>query len=186
MVPYFARWKDVIGDGNYGFRCVDDFFLGSQEKWFDARETIANEVAAHPMLHERIYGIGRIALEVARIRWDGGAVDERHWMVSHQDLFPIATWFNARVICLGVGNVPTSYYPCLTVLPLRARHTVRAPTREFTIGTVGGSHFIRLDLVEDSPMPPVAGAWILDHEPSVDGWDQRYEVRRNMWDALVR
>ena len=186
-MPYIAKWKDVIGDGNCGFRCVADFFLGTQDKWFDARETIVNEVAAHPMLYERIYGLGRIPFEIFRIRWDGGgAVDERHWMVTFQDLFPIATWFNARVICLGIGLVPTSYYPCITVLPLRARNTVRAPTREFVIATIGASHFIRLDLVQDAPMPPIAGFWTTVHEPSVDGWDRQHEARRNMWDSLVK
>ncbi|XP_021762236.1 uncharacterized protein LOC110727010 [Chenopodium quinoa] len=97
MLPYITAWKDVIGDGNYGFRCVSDFFFGDQEQWFTARETIANEVASHPTLYERIYGIGRVWMNVERIRWDGGAVDSRHWIVAIQDLFPIATWFNARV-----------------------------------------------------------------------------------------
>ncbi|XP_021722612.1 uncharacterized protein LOC110690098 [Chenopodium quinoa] len=171
MLPYISSWKDVIGDGNCGFRCVADFFFGNQNKWFDARETIANEVAGHPDLYERIYGLGRLWMNVERIRWDGGAVGERHWMVTIQDLFPIATWFNARVICLGVGLVPTCYYPCITVLPLRARNGVRSPTREFVIATVGGSHFIRLDLVPDSPLPPIAGWWTEHHEDSVNGWD---------------
>ncbi|XP_021755522.1 uncharacterized protein LOC110720793 [Chenopodium quinoa] len=153
MLPYITAWKDVIGDGNCGFRCVADFFFGDQAQWFTARETIANEVTAHPMLYERIYGIGRVWMNVECIRWDGGAVDMWHWMVAIQDLFPIATWFNARVICLGIGSVPTCYYPCITVLPLRARSTVRAPSREFVITTVGGSHFIGLDLAQDSPLP---------------------------------
>ncbi|XP_021771914.1 uncharacterized protein LOC110736078 [Chenopodium quinoa] len=30
MLPYITTWKDVIGDGNCGFRCVADFFLGDQ------------------------------------------------------------------------------------------------------------------------------------------------------------
>ena len=186
MLPYISSWKDVIGDGNCGFRCVADFFFGDQNKWYDARETIANEVAGHPDLYERIYGLGRLWMNVERIRWDGGAVGERHWMVTIQDLFPIATWFNARVICLGVGLVPTCYYPCITVLPLRARNGVRSPTREFVIATVGGSHFIRLDLVPDSPLPPIADWWTEHHEDSVNGWDQAYQLRRDMWDALVR
>ncbi|XP_021731340.1 uncharacterized protein LOC110698251 [Chenopodium quinoa] len=186
ILPYITGWKDVIGDGNCGFRCVADFFFGDQGKWYDARETIANEVFGYPVLYERIYGLGRLGMNVERIRWDGGAVDSRHWMVAIQDLFPIATWFNAMVVILGVGQVPTYYYPCLTILSLRARRTVTAPAREFVIATVGGSHFIRIDLAPDSPLPPIACWWIEHHEPSVDGWDQRYAVRRNMWDALIR
>ncbi|XP_021720027.1 uncharacterized protein LOC110687714 [Chenopodium quinoa] len=80
IVPYITAWKDVIGNGNCGFRCVADFFFGDQAQWFTARETIANEVAAYPMLYERIYGIGRVGLNIERIRWDGGAVDMRRWM----------------------------------------------------------------------------------------------------------
>ncbi|XP_021773618.1 uncharacterized protein LOC110737590 [Chenopodium quinoa] len=163
MLPYITTWKDVIGDGNCGFRCVAVFFFGDQAQWFTARETIANEVAAHLMLYERIYGIGRVWMNVEHIRWDGGAVDMRHWMVAIQDLFPIATWFNARVICLGIGSVPTCYYPCIAMLPLQARSTVRALTREFMIATVGGSHFICLDLAQDSPIPPIEGWWTEHH-----------------------
>ncbi|XP_021767885.1 uncharacterized protein LOC110732275 [Chenopodium quinoa] len=176
MLPYITAWKDVIGDGNCSFRYVADFFFGDQAQWFDTREIIANEVAAHPFLYERIYGIGRVRMNVERIRWDGGAVDSRQWMVAIQHLFPIATWFNARVIILGVGTVPTCYYPCLMILPLRARNTVRAPAREFVIATVGGSHFIRIDLAENSPLPLIAGWWNEHHEPSVDGWDQQMKL----------
>ncbi|XP_021775708.1 uncharacterized protein LOC110739559 [Chenopodium quinoa] len=78
MLPYIMELKDVIGDGNYGFRYVADFFFGDQAQWFTARETIANEVAAHPMLYQRIYGIGRVWMNVELIRWDGGAVYMRH------------------------------------------------------------------------------------------------------------
>ncbi|XP_021770738.1 uncharacterized protein LOC110734920 [Chenopodium quinoa] len=78
MLPYITAWKDIIGDGNCGFRCVADFFFGDQAQWFTAREIIANEVAAHPMLYERIYGIGRVWMNAERIRWDGEAVDSRH------------------------------------------------------------------------------------------------------------
>ncbi|XP_021775994.1 uncharacterized protein LOC110739820 [Chenopodium quinoa] len=186
MLPYITGWKDVIGDGNCGFRCVAEFFFGDQGRWYDARETIANEVLGYRALYERIYGLGRLEINVQRIRWDGGAVDSRHWMVAIQDLFPIATWFNAAIIILGVGQTPTCYYPCLTILPLRARRGVTAPEREFVIATVGASHFICLELAPDSPLPPVAGWWTEHHDPSVDGWDQRYEARRNMWDALIR
>ncbi|XP_021753467.1 uncharacterized protein LOC110718855 [Chenopodium quinoa] len=70
-------WKDVIGDGNCGFRCMADFFFGDQAQWFTARETIANEVAAHPMLYGRIYGIRRVWMNAGRIRWEGRAVDSR-------------------------------------------------------------------------------------------------------------
>ncbi|XP_021728427.1 uncharacterized protein LOC110695509 [Chenopodium quinoa] len=186
MLPFITGWKDVIGDGNCDFRCVAEFFFGDQGRWYDARETIANEVLGYPSPYERIYGLGRLQINVEHIRWDGGAVDARHWMVAIQDLFPIATWFNAMVIILGVGTVPTCLYPCLTILPLRARRGVTAPQREFVIATISASHFILLELAPDSPLPPIAGWWTENHEPSVEGWDHRYVARKNMWDALTR
>ncbi|XP_021775615.1 uncharacterized protein LOC110739478 [Chenopodium quinoa] len=186
MLPFIIGWKHVIGDGNCDFRCVAEFFFGDQGQWYDAREIIANEVLGYPSLYGRIYGLGRLQINVERIRWDGGAVDARHWMVAIQDLFPIATWFNSMVIILGVGTVPSCLYPCLTILPLRARRGVTAPQREFVIATVSASHFILLELAPDSPLPPIAGWWTENHEPSVEGWDHRYVARRNMWDALTR
>ncbi|XP_021772625.1 uncharacterized protein LOC110736649 [Chenopodium quinoa] len=46
------------------------------------------------------------------------------------------------------------------------------------------AHPVMVDILQTYPY--VIGWWTEHHDPSVDGWDQRYEARRNMWDALIR
>ncbi|XP_021725921.1 uncharacterized protein LOC110693105 [Chenopodium quinoa] len=186
ILPYITGWNDVIGDGNCGFRCVAAFFMGDQEQWRLARQFMDNEITGYPHLYRRIYyEAGGLDFEIQRIRWSGGPCGERHWMVAFQDLYVIATLYNATVICYGIGQTPTSYYPCITVLPLRAPDNGTAPTREFVIATVGGSHFILLQLDQNHPIPPIANVWYRAREPSVIGWEKRYQHRISLWERLV-
>ncbi|XP_021747898.1 uncharacterized protein LOC110713760 [Chenopodium quinoa] len=157
ILPYITGWNDVIGDGNCGFRCVAAFFMDDQEQWRLARQFMANEITGYPHSYRRIYyEEGGLDFEIQRICWSGGPCGERHWMVAFQDLYVIATLYNATVICYGIGQTPTSYYLCITVLPLRAPDNATAPTREFVIATVGGSHFILLQLDQNHMIPPIA------------------------------
>ncbi|XP_021771779.1 PKS-NRPS hybrid synthetase CHGG_01239-like [Chenopodium quinoa] len=57
MLPYITGWKDVIGDGNCGFRCMAEFFFGDQGRWYDAQETIANEARRGVTAPEREFVI---------------------------------------------------------------------------------------------------------------------------------
>ncbi|XP_021717947.1 PKS-NRPS hybrid synthetase CHGG_01239-like [Chenopodium quinoa] len=101
MWPYVVGVKDISGDGNCEFRCVADFCYGDQEELRLVRHHIANEVGSHPWLYSMIYydiwgqqfGSG-LQREVDRIRWDGDACGQEHWMVAQQDLFAIATIWN--------------------------------------------------------------------------------------------
>ncbi|XP_021756142.1 uncharacterized protein LOC110721312 [Chenopodium quinoa] len=186
ILPYINGWNDVIGDGNCGFRCIASCFMGDQEQWRLARQIMANEITGYPPYTGGfIMSQGGLNFEIQRIRWSGGTCGERHWMVAFQDLYVIATLYNATVICYGIGLTPTSYYPCIIVLPLQAPDNATAPAREFVIGTVGGSHFILLQLDQDHPIPPIADVWYRAREPSVIGWEQRYQCRISLWERLV-
>lgn len=109
-------------------------------------------------------------------------------MTVPEDLFAIATIYNAAVFYYGFGNGGTNYYACLTMLPLRAPLVATRPEREMVIAHLGNSlhHFIRLDLAPDFPVPPIARTWFENREDSVDGWDRLYQRRRDQWDRLAR
>lgn len=184
MLPFLEGWLDPIGDGNCGFRCVADFFLGDQEQWMLARTMVANEVAAHPNLYSQIYA-DQLENEVRRIRWTGGRCTSEHWMVVFQDLFPIANLFNTAIMLFGAGVDGIGVYPCITVLPWSAPSTATGPYREFALLTVANYHYVRLDMSPNFPVPPVAGFWYDVRDFSVQDWDQRYVGRIATWHTLA-
>ncbi|XP_021749470.1 uncharacterized protein LOC110715209 [Chenopodium quinoa] len=128
ILAYITGWNDVIGDGNCGFRCVAAFFMGDQEQWRLARQFMANEITGYLHLYRRIY-------------YETGGLNFRYNVF----VGAVPQWGKTLDGSLS-GFTPTSYYPCVTVLPLRAPDNATAPTREIVIATVGGSHFILLQL----------------------------------------
>lgn len=172
-------------DGNCGFRVVSDYIFGSEQYWRWARVNIANELAANRSLYEPMCVDG-VDAAIARIRWDGGSCGPDHWMTVAEDLFPIATLYNAAVFLFGYGSGHSSLSYCMTVLPLHAPSTATRPEREIVIAHLGDrfKHFIRLDLVPNFPVPPIANFWHRHRARSVFGWDLLYAARRAQWDRL--
>ena len=191
--PYILELRDVVGDGNCGFRCVADYVDGDQNNWRQVRHFMANEIAAYPQMYSRIYydtwgasdGSG-LERELTRIRWFGDSCREQYWMVANQDLYTIASIWNVVVINFGVGLDRNSLYPCTTILPLYCRGSAMGPSLELLLAHVGGLHFVRLLLNDDNhPIPPINATWFTARDPSVTGWEAPYQNRINMWRCMT-
>ncbi|XP_056694869.1 uncharacterized protein [Spinacia oleracea] len=171
-----------MGDGNCGFRCLADFFLGDQDKYVEARKIIANEVGANRWKYQHIHH-GGVDEAMRRIKWPGGHCTSDHYMEVMEDLFPIAQFWNCAVILLGVQG--GSLYPCMTILPWDAECNVTQPSREiFILHLIEYNYFIRLDLSPGCPIPPLADLWFMVREPSVIGWEQIFQHRIAEWQRL--
>uniref|UniRef100_A0A803N9I2 Uncharacterized protein n=1 Tax=Chenopodium quinoa TaxID=63459 RepID=A0A803N9I2_CHEQI len=83
---------------------------------------------------------------INRITWTGGRCDTDHWMVAFDDLFPIANFYNAAVMCFGVG--------------IDGR----------------GWHFVRLEFEDNFPVPPIATTWFDIRDDTVTGWEDRINI----------
>uniref|UniRef100_A0A803L9G5 Protein FAR1-RELATED SEQUENCE n=2 Tax=Chenopodium quinoa TaxID=63459 RepID=A0A803L9G5_CHEQI len=126
--PFVEDWNNVMGDGNCGFRCVADFFLGGQDNWIQARYLIVNEVKANRPEYIHLYH-GGLDQAIDRITWNGGHCGANHYMDLPDDLYPIANFWNCAVMVYGVGP-RGELYSCMTVLPLRAPSTDDRPRIE--------------------------------------------------------
>ncbi|XP_056691789.1 uncharacterized protein [Spinacia oleracea] len=97
MLQYIRGYCDVIPDGNCGFRCAAEFFLGDQERYGEIRSTLVGEIGKLEQ-YRHVYRPDSIANVSWRINWRGGRCGEEHWMITDCDLWPLATHFNAVVI----------------------------------------------------------------------------------------
>uniref|UniRef100_A0A803N2X4 Uncharacterized protein n=1 Tax=Chenopodium quinoa TaxID=63459 RepID=A0A803N2X4_CHEQI len=157
MLPFLQGWSDPLGDGNCRFRCVADFFI--------------------------VYTAGELDGAIHRITWTGGRCGMDHWMIVIDDLFPVANFYNADVMCFGIGRDGRSVCPCLTVLPWTAPSTATGPYREFCILSLGW-HFVQLEFEDNFPVPPIATPWFRIRDDTVIGWEDRYQDRRATWQNL--
>ncbi|XP_065850052.1 uncharacterized protein [Euphorbia lathyris] len=184
--PYVETYCDVVGGGNCGFRVVSSYIFGTEEKWQSVRHHLRNEVIANCFWYESVL-IDGVDAAINRISWDGGACSQEHWMLAYNDLFLIATLYNAAVMFFGyLGGNNSSF--CGTVLPVYAPSTATRPEREIFIAHLGTHcrHYIRLNLSPNFPVPHVLEWWKQHHERSVEGWDRIYAARTTQWTRLVQ
>ncbi|XP_021854836.1 uncharacterized protein [Spinacia oleracea] len=158
MFQYIRGYTDAIPDGNCGFRCAAEFFLGDQERYGEIRSTVVGEIKKLPQQYTRVYLPETISNALYRIDWRGGRCGEEHWMVSDPDLWPIATHFNAVVVIFSIGG-ESSLIPNMTILPLENRYAATRPSKEIVMAFVNGNHYIILDMTPDFPLPSIPHYW---------------------------
>ncbi|CAO2819275.1 unnamed protein product [Amaranthus hypochondriacus] len=184
MHPYLEGWLNVKADGNCGFRVVADAFHGGEDNWAHARRSMYNALGLDT-IYERLYGGQQEVIEAMnRILWDNSveSAPPKHWMMSIQDLFVIATFYNCVVIYFSFGATPAFH----TILPLRALPGIQRPYGELGIAHCGTHpHYIRVFLLKDAPLPPIANYWRKYHDPSVEGWVENYSARLVFWEKTV-
>ncbi|KAI5674277.1 hypothetical protein M9H77_14641 [Catharanthus roseus] len=93
--------KNVIGDGNYGYRVVADFVFGDEHQWPELRRRMLYELEHSTNLYL-----------VHRIHWPvDGPAQYAHWFETLDSLYIIANAFNLCVILIAQLS-------STTVLPL--------------------------------------------------------------------
>lgn len=184
IVDYVLRVVDVAGDGNCGFRVLALFLYGNEEQWNDVRQQIITEIVAYPTLYAPVF-IDGLTSAVKRICYFGTNNNQSHWMQVMDDLFPICTMYNAAIFFFQYGANRGVSLQCATALPLRAYGGAQGPTREMAILHLGNDflHYVKLDLRDGCPVPPIALQWIRNHEASVRGWDRLYAHRMQLWES---
>ncbi|XP_056697860.1 uncharacterized protein [Spinacia oleracea] len=181
MLQYIRGYTDVIPDGNCGFRCVAEFFLGDHERYGEIRSTVVGEIKKLPQQYTRVYLPETISNTLYRIDWRGGRYGEEHWMVSDPDLWPIATHFNAVVIIFSIGGV-SSLIPNMTILPLENRYAATRPSKEIVmIFLMSLIKMPTLDMSPDFPLPSIPHYWRGLADYDVRDWESRYHTRIEAW-----
>ncbi|XP_055960640.1 uncharacterized protein LOC130015114 [Mercurialis annua] len=181
ILPFVEELVDVRGDGNYGFRVVADYIYGDQKMWGLTRMNIANELAVHPFQYDGLCADG-LEAAITRISWEGGYCGPRNWMQVLDDLFPIVTLFNASVIYIQGGTLPEKRFRSCTVLPLHSTEVHSRPLKEIVILYISRrAHFVRLNLQDNFPVPPIPTLWFDHRDYIVAFWHTLYGCRRDQW-----
>ncbi|XP_050209254.1 uncharacterized protein LOC126659964 [Mercurialis annua] len=153
--------------------------------WGMTRMNIANEISAHPYRYEGIF-IDGLQAAITRISWEGGECGPSYWMQVLDDLFPIATIFNAAVIYIQGGTLQQTRFSSFTVLPLHSSEVHSRPSKEIVILYISGrAHFVRLNLQDNFPVPPIPTLWFQHRDHTVQSWHTLYANRREQWDSLI-
>ncbi|XP_050217678.1 uncharacterized protein LOC126668531 [Mercurialis annua] len=185
LLPFVDELVDVRGDGNCGFRVVADHIYGDEKMWGMTRMNIANEISAHPYRYEGIF-IDGLQAAITRISWEGGECGPSYWMQVLDDLFPSATIFNAAVIYIQGGTLQQTRFSSFTVLPLHSSEVHSRPSKEIVILYISGrAHFVRLNLQDNFPVPPIPTLWFQHRDHTVQSWHTLYANRREQWDSLI-
>ena len=88
---------------------------------------MAGELLAQYPLYDEVY-TSTIPDTFRRLSWNGGACSEHYQFTVQEDLFLVATLFNAVVIYFGYQtDYPESTGTCFTCLPLYAREGKTRP-----------------------------------------------------------
>ncbi|KAI5648501.1 hypothetical protein M9H77_34506 [Catharanthus roseus] len=146
IYPFISNWRNVIGDGNCGYRVVADFVFGDEHQWPEVHRQMLYELEHSTNLYVNLVGSEeRVNELVHRIHW---LVDEpapyAHWFETPDSLYIIANAFNLCVILIAqLGST--------TVLPLYSYSD--RPKDTLVIGFLTEErHFIQLQLNDMCPI----------------------------------
>ncbi len=180
LLKYITGYVDVSGDGNCGYRVAASFIYNNQHQWPAVRRTILNELRTFSQLYEGWNNKGT-ASPIHRNDWFaiGKFAPRDRWMRSIEDIFYICTGYNAVV-----HFIHPQVHQCFTFLPLECRiaGATRPSYRLCYFFHPDGSHYIRLDLQAEAPVPPVATLWYQMNTPSVYGWDLPWAPYVQKWE----
>ncbi|KAI5667008.1 hypothetical protein M9H77_16861 [Catharanthus roseus] len=113
IYPFISNWKNVIGDGNCGYRVVADFVFGDEHQWPEVRRRMLYELEHSTNLYVNLVGSKECVNELIHmIHWPvDGPAPYAHWFETSYSLYIIANAFNLCVILIAqLGS--------MTMLPL--------------------------------------------------------------------
>ncbi|XP_012831116.1 PREDICTED: uncharacterized protein LOC105952146 [Erythranthe guttata] len=138
LVPDDVTWKNVLGDGNCGYRSVACAVKGDEENWNDVRLDVYNFLRNNEEFFKDYYGGGNYIYQVMTSvpHWQNGPAPLNKWMTITDVGVVVATCYNALVLS-------TSSSGNQTYLPLFSPVGVSQLSHEMTIVYLAeGSHFV--------------------------------------------
>ncbi|GFS38058.1 P-loop containing nucleoside triphosphate hydrolases superfamily protein [Actinidia rufa] len=178
--PYIRHVKDVLFDGNCGFRAIAGLMnIGEEDGWVQVRRDLLTELNLHVDDYKIMYGGQRRIDELTHcLSWFNGRPKMDRWMTMPDMGHLIASRYN--VVLYHLSNKQ-----CLTFLPLRSLPIPAASRREITIGFINNNHFVEVFLLPDHPVPPVASSWTRYRYQRAQGWDTTYNRQIQLFKELV-
>ncbi|KAI5666548.1 hypothetical protein M9H77_16401 [Catharanthus roseus] len=171
-----CNWKNVVGDGNCGYRVVEDFVFGDEHQWPEVRRRMLYELEHATNMYLSLLGSAEHVHEfVHRTQWQDGPAPLEHGLETSYSLYVIANAFNLCVVLIAqLGS--------MTMLPLYSYSD--CPGGTLVIGLLTKQqYFIQLQMHDECLIPSLHGQWIYHHSERVSNSADSYYERIEDWNA---
>ncbi|KAJ4715736.1 FAR1-related sequence [Melia azedarach] len=174
LLPYIHHIKDVVADGNCGFRAVADLMGFGEDGWLQVRKDLLNELNSNLEYYSLLYGTGetdeRVKELIHALTYFESCPRHDRWMIMPDMGHLIASAYNIVLFHL-------SFQQCLTFLPLRSMPMPTNYRKDIAIGYVNNNHFVEVFLSLDHPVPPITTTWYKFCHACAEGWETVYTSR---------
>ncbi|KAI5678224.1 hypothetical protein M9H77_09174 [Catharanthus roseus] len=167
MYEFIQNWKNVVGDGNCGFRVVSNFLFGDENHWVEISRRMSYDLRHRMNVYEQLFGsVERVTELIKKTNWEESLAPPEYWMDTPDHFYIIANTFNLCVVFLAWSE-------STTVLPL-------VSNMDGTAGTIfielieELQYFIQLQLVDGCPLPPLQVQRDYHRDIRVCGWAAPY------------
>ncbi|KAI5672729.1 hypothetical protein M9H77_13093 [Catharanthus roseus] len=162
MYPFIENRKNVIGDGNCGYRVVADFVFGDKHQWLEVRRRRIFELEHTTNMYLSLFeSAERIYELVRRTQWQNGPALSDHWLETPDSLYVIANTFNLCVILIARLG-------CTIVLPLYSYSDRPSGTLVIWLLT-DQQHFIQVHHRSDR-----VSNWVEAYSDRIAYWNMRF------------
>ncbi|KAI5648782.1 hypothetical protein M9H77_34787 [Catharanthus roseus] len=104
IYEFLLNWKNVVGDGNCGFRVVSNFLFRDENHWVEIRRRMCFDLHHHMNVYTQLFGSVECVTElIRRTDWEEGSALADYWMDTPDRLYVIANIFNLCVLHLRDG-----------------------------------------------------------------------------------
>ncbi|KAI5654349.1 hypothetical protein M9H77_31536 [Catharanthus roseus] len=92
---FIQNWKNVVGDGNCGFRVVSNFLFGDENHWVEIRRRMSYDLQHRMHVYEQLFGSVECVTElIMKTNWEEGSAPPEYWMNTPDHLYVITNTFN--------------------------------------------------------------------------------------------
>ncbi|XP_012829154.1 PREDICTED: uncharacterized protein LOC105950350 [Erythranthe guttata] len=173
MVRLIQDYVNVMADGNCGYRCVAQAVYGDKERWTQVRGELLIELYEHANVYTAMFGSTGYVKVIRKCDWTSGPCPQAYWMDMNEMGLAIATRYSALVVLLTqVGS--------MTYLPMFGSGHLSC----MVVVTLHNNHFMFVNLVANSPLPPIHPAWVHHRAKSLRYLLKMYKPRLLLYEQL--
>ena len=172
--PYVSNIVNVKGDGNCGFRAIAVALGYNENYWRQIRNDLSDELLEHPIEYAMLYEEDLNNLRDSLNFYGSSGAPRQHWLIMPPTGFLIANKYG-RIVHL------ISKHGSSTIFPLW-HGPQDIPHHEFVVlAHVQGNHYMKIDLQEAFPLPPIWYLWHQHKSSRSAGWETFYAARLNAY-----
>ncbi|KAI5678043.1 hypothetical protein M9H77_08993 [Catharanthus roseus] len=97
IYEFIQNWKNVVGDGNCGFRVVSNFLFRDENHCVEIRRRMSYDLQHHMNVYEQLFGsVERVTELIKKTNWEEGSTPHEYWMDTPDHLYPLVAWLELR------------------------------------------------------------------------------------------